>query len=112
MTNLIQSILTVQPSRAKKHSIYRLGLDRATSQLVKRGQIVTLKLSYSNVVTAKIACGPPNKKTYDVNHVDLNIWIKANGFHDYIPRQPTRLVFHFDVLNRTFTYNQRMQTSP
>lgn len=106
----MESIFTVQPSKNKKYGIYRLGLDRETSNMVSKYQMIKLKLSNKLIISAKIVCGPPSKKTYDVNHSELNLWIKKNEFHCYQDKKPTKLLFDFDKTNCIFTFKSKMKT--
>jgi hypothetical protein len=107
----MNSIFPVQPSRNKKFGVYRLGLDRATSDVVKKHEIIELLLERGVRLKVKIVCGPPNKKNYDVNHQELNTWIKRNGFEKYPHGKPTKLLFQFDVLKRSARFIKKLNQS-
>ena len=106
------SKFTVQPSKNKIYGIFRLGLDKATSDIVKKHEWVTLILESTLTIRVKIVCGPPSKKTYDVNKRELKEWIKKYDYHVYPNRKPTKLIFRFDKSSRTFKFSGQKQTSP
>ena len=100
----MNSIFTVQPSRNKKFGVYRLGLDRTTSDQVKKHEMIELLLERGLTLMVKIVCGPPNKKNYDVNHPELSSWIKRNRFEQYPDGKPTKLLFEFDSIKRSVKF--------
>lgn len=104
--------LTVQPSKNKKFKVFRLGIDKDSTIRLKKHQLITLVLSSKIRIIVKLVCGPPNKKTFDVNSPCLSLWIKSKKFHEYKRGKPTVLEFERDLQNLTFTFKRKLKTSP
>jgi len=101
----METTFTVQPAKNKIYQIFRLGLSNETSKIVKKHQKILLQLEPELMIPVKISCGPPNKKTYDVNHKKLSCWIKRNNYHIYSNKSPTQLIFTLDKSTWTFIFN-------
>ena len=89
-------ILTVQPSRNKSFKSFRLGFDKETSALYFYKPLkIYLKLEMDLILYVDIQCGTPPKQAYDLNNPEIDRWIKANKFHCYPDRKPTKLIFSY-----------------
>ena len=101
-------ILTVQPAGNNK---YRLGINTKDSRNIfkKRKVPVMIKLDENLLICTKTTCGCKDmehdcyvrKKGYDLYHRKISEWINQKGFKDYIPRQPTKLVFKYSLPTTT-----------
>jgi hypothetical protein len=91
-------ILTVQSTGKNK---FRLGINLSDSRAYfKTGKtIVILKLSNDLTIESRTACGPPSRQGYDLNHNDLDKWIKDNDFISKVYGKPIKLEFSFEKIN-------------
>ena len=102
-------VLTVQPSS----NYWRLGLYTNDSKAhFSHLESVILILTNDTVLFCKAACGTSRKKAFDFNSIELSKWITDNEFHNYKPRNPTKLLFKLDDKKvKTLTYIE-LETNP
>jgi hypothetical protein len=93
--------LTVQSCgkiQEKCKGIYRLYISYAISKglhdkyKIARGSDVVLDLD-GEIIKAKISCGPPLKKGFDIYCEHLSIWLINEKWCDYERGQPKKIIF-------------------
>ena len=93
--------LTVQPCgkiQEKCKGRYRLYISYSISKCLRdkykiaRGSEVIFMLN-NKIIKAKISCGPPLKKGFDIYSGQLNIWLINNKLCNYEKGQPKKINF-------------------